>query len=50
MSGYKNVYRIRISEYIAIFVYEKDDTLFFEFIASCGDVYTKKYTDSLKGK
>lgn len=50
MSGYKNVYRIRISEYRAIFVCEKEDTLFFEFIASRGDVYSKKHTDSIKGK
>lgn len=50
MSGYKNVYRIRISDHRAIFIHENDDELFFQFIASRGDVYDKKYRDSIKGK
>ncbi len=50
LSGHKKVYRIRISNHRAIFVQEIDDTLFFEFIVSRGEVYDKKYKDLLKDK
>ena len=50
LSGYKKAYRIRISNHRAIFVQEIDDTLFFEFVVSRGEVYNKKYKDLLKGK
>lgn len=50
MTGYKNVYRIRLSDYRAIFVHENDNTLFFQFIASRGEIYSKKFINLLKGK
>ena len=50
LSGYKKVYRIRISNHRAIFVQEINDTLFFEFVVSRGEVYNKRYKDLLKDK
>lgn len=50
MSGYKKVYRIRISEHRAIFLHEEEDSIFFEYIASRGDTYTKKYKALIKGE
>lgn len=50
LSGYKKAYRIRISNHRAIFVQEIDKSLFFEYIASRGEVYSRKYKDLLKDK
>jgi mRNA-degrading endonuclease RelE of RelBE toxin-antitoxin system len=51
--GYKNVYRIRIGDYRAIFtfhVYVKDDVVMFEYLVSRGQVYNKKVQKELRKK
>lgn len=50
MSGYKNVYRIRVSDHRAIFIHEEENSIFFEYIASRGGIYSKKYKALIKGK
>lgn len=50
MSGYKSVYRIRISDYRAIFIHQEDNLLFFEYIVSRGQVYDKRNKEQIKGK
>ena len=50
LSGYKKAYRIRISDHRAIFIHEEENTIFFEYIASRGEAYDKKYQNLIKGK
>lgn len=50
LSGYKKAYRIRVADHRAIFVIEVDDILFFEFIVSRGEIYSKKYRELLQGR
>lgn len=50
LSGYKQVYRIRVSNHRAIFVQEIDESLFFKYIADRSEVYNCKFKDLLKGK
>ena len=50
MSGYKQVYRIRISDHRAIFILRTASSLFFQYIVSRGEVYGKKYRELLKGE
>lgn len=49
--GYENVYRIRIGDYRAFFIYHiriVDDTVFFEYLVSRGEAYGKKMQTELK--
>ena len=50
MSGYMQVYRIRISDHRAIFILRTASSLFFQYIVSRGEVYGKKYRELLKGE
>lgn len=50
LSGYKQVYRIRVSNHRAIFVQEIDGALFFEYIADRNEIYNRKFKNLLKGK
>lgn len=43
--GYENIYRIRIGDYRAFFTFNVrivDDTVFFEYLVSRGEAYSKK--------
>ncbi len=49
--GYSNVYRIRIGGYRAFFTFHVeiiDDTIFFQYLVSRGQAYTKKIEKELK--
>lgn len=49
--GYKNIYRIRIGSYRAFFTIHIeviDNFVFFEYLVSRGEAYSKKMEDSLK--
>lgn len=47
--AYKSVYRIRIGDYRAFFIFHVkivDDTVKFEYLVSRGEAYDKKYSQS----
>ena len=49
--GYRNVYRIRIGDYRAFFTFHVEivnDTVYFRYIVSRGESYSKKMEESLK--
>ena len=49
--GYRNVYRIRIGDYRAFFTFHIEivnDTIYFRYLVSRGEAYTKKMDESLK--
>ena len=49
--GYRNVYRIRIGDYRAFFIFHVEivnDTVFFRYLVSRGEAYDKKMDESLK--
>lgn len=49
--GYRNVYRIRIGDYRALFTFHieiVDDTIKFKYLVSRGEAYGKKMGQALK--
>ena len=49
--GYRNVYRIRLGDYRAFFTFHVEivnGTVFFRYLVSRGEAYTKKIDESLK--
>lgn len=53
LTGYKNVYRLRIGDLRAFFVFHifiKGDTVIFEYLVPRGQAYDKKIMDSLRKK
>ena len=49
--GYRNVYRIRIGDYRALFTFHIEivnDTVIFRYLVSRGEAYAKKMDESLK--
>lgn len=46
--GYKHVYRIRIGGMRAFFLEIVDDTVFFQYLVSRGQAYSKKIESELK--
>ena len=49
--GYRNVYRIRTSDYRAFFTFHIEivnDTVIFRYLVSRGEAYAKKMDESLK--
>ena len=49
--GYRNVYRIRIGDYRALFTFHIEivnDTVIFRYLVSRGEAYDKKMDESLK--
>ncbi|MDR1003487.1 MAG: hypothetical protein LBL97_00545 [Prevotellaceae bacterium] len=51
LNGYKNIYRIRIGDYRAIFLFHiriEKNTVFFEFLVPRGQVYDKNMKQKLR--
>jgi Plasmid stabilisation system protein. len=49
LSGYKNVYRIRIGDYRAIFLFiVVDEIIYFQYFLHRGEAYNKEYLKNLK--
>ena len=49
--GYRNIYRIRLGDYRALFTLEIEfsgDTIFFQYLAPRGEAYGKKMKTELK--
>ena len=49
--GYKNIYRIRIGDYRAFFIFHVEiinDTVFFQYLVPRGEAYEKKIQAELK--
>lgn len=50
LKGYTNVYRLRLSDHRAVFLtVEQDSAVEFLYIASRGEVYSKKYKAIIEG-
>lgn len=53
LTGYKSVYRIRVGDYRAFFVFHvkiENDTVKFEYLVSRGEAYNKKMESVLRNK
>ncbi len=51
LSGYNNSYRIRVGDYRALFVFRIiNDTVFFEYLVSRGQAYSKGIMINLRDK
>ena len=49
LTGYKNVYRIRIGNYRAIFLFIiLEDTVYFQYFLPRGEAYNKEYLKNIK--
>lgn len=51
LKDFQNIYRIRVGSYRALFLLRiVDNTVFFEYLVSRGEAYSKEYEKKLKGK
>lgn len=51
LKDFQNIYRIRIGSFRALFLLRViDNTVFFEYLISRGEAYSKEYERKLRGK